>query len=160
MPVVIIDGHNLLRSVQRAGEPFESVTDVQLCHVVGRYLKLTGEQGEVVFDGSGPRDKARFDNISNLEVIFAGPGADADKVIEDKVKATTAPRSLSVVSSDRRLRAAARARKATAVKSEVFWENLQKRLSRRRTPKEPAAKRWGLTEIETEQWLKFFGINK
>ena len=157
--MIIIDGYNLLWSVQKA-EEFESITDLQLCYIVGRYLKLAGEKGEIVFDGKGPPDKTGFDNISNVEVSFAGLATDADTVIEDKIRANTAPRRLTVVSSDRRLRAAARARKAVAVKSEVFWTNLQKRLSRGRTIKEPPAKRWGLSESETEQWLKFFGLDQ
>jgi hypothetical protein len=41
----------------------------------------------------------------------------------------------------------------------VFWENLRKELSRKRTRGEPPAKRSGLSEVETEQWLKFFGID-
>ena len=156
----IIDGHNLLRAVQRSSEEFESISDVQLCQIVGRYLKLTGKNGEIVFDGTGPPDKSGFDNISNLEVFFAGLATDADTAIEDKIKASTAPKRLTVVSSDRRLRDAARARKAASVKSQVFWANLQKQLSRKRTIKEPPAKRQGLTESETEQWLKFFDLEQ
>ncbi|MHC4658344.1 MAG: NYN domain-containing protein [Planctomycetota bacterium] len=159
MPV-IIDGHNLLHSVQKAGEDFESISDVRLCHIVGRYLKQAGEKGEIIFDGTGPPDKSQFDNIGNLEVLFAGLSTDADGVIEDKIKASTAPRRLTIVSSDRRLRDAARARKATAVKSEVFWTNLHKELRRPKTVKEPPAKRRGLSESETEQWLKFFGLEQ
>jgi len=159
MPV-IIDGYNLLRSIQKAFEDFESITAVQLCQIVGRYLKLTGEKGEIVFDGTGPPDKSRFDNISNLEVFFAGLGSDADTVIEDKIKASTAPKRLTVVSSDRRVAKAALARKATAVKSQVFWNNLQKQLSRKKIIKEPAAKHRGLSESETKQWLKFFGLEQ
>ena len=159
MPL-IIDGHNLRWSVQKTDEDLKSITDLQLCYVVSRYLKLTGEKGEIVFDGTGPSDKNRFDNINNLEVSFAGLAADADTVIEDKIRANTAPKRLTIVSSDRRLRAAARARKAAAVKSDVFWTNLQKRLSQSRTIKEPPAKRWGLSESETEQWLKFFDLEQ
>ena len=159
MPV-IIDGHNLLRSIQKAFEDFESITAVRLCRIVGRYLSLINETGEIVFDGTGPRDKSGFDNISSLEVFFAGLGSDADTVIEDKIKVSTAPRRLTVVSSDRRLRDTARARKATAVKSEVFWNNLRRQLSRKKTFKEPAAKRRGLSESETKQWLKFFGLEQ
>ena len=183
MPV-IIDGHNLLHSIQKtspvrsspdrhrgrlskyqrtsngASEDSEPISDVRLCRIVGRFLKLTGEKGEIVFDGTGPRDKSGFDNISNLEVFFAGIGMDADTVIEDKIKANTAPRRLTVVSSDRRLRDAARARKATSVKSEVFWNNLQKQLRRKKTFKEPTAKRRGLSESETKQWLEFFGLEQ
>ena len=159
MPV-IIDGHNLLWTIQKRSEDFGSITDVQLCRIVNRYLKLTGEKGEIVFDGTGPRDKSGFDNISNLEVSFAGLACDCDTVIEDKVKASTAPKRLTVVSSDRRLRDAARRRKATAVKSEVFWDNLCKQLSRKRTINEPRAKRQGLSASETKQWLEFFGLEQ
>lgn len=156
----IIDGHNLLHSIREADEGPESISDVQLCRIVGRYLKLIGEKGEIIFDGTGPRDKSEFDNISNLEVLFAGLGTDADTIIEDKIRANTAPKRLTIVSSDRRLRKAAQMRKAAVVKSQVFWNNLQKQLSRKKGIREPAAKRQGLTESETKQWLEFFGLEQ
>jgi len=156
----IIDGHNLLYSIHKAGEGSESISDVQLCRIVGRYLKQIGQSGEIIFDGTGPRDKSGFDNISNLEVFFAGLGMDTDTVIEDKIGANTAPRRLTIVSSDRRLRKAARTRKAISLKSEVFWSNIQKQLSRKKTTKEPAAKRRGLSGGETKQWLEFFGLEQ
>jgi len=159
MPVVI-DGYNLLRSIQKRSEEFESLSDVQLCKVIGRYLKLIGENGEMIFDGIGPPDKSGFDNISNLEVFFVGTNTDADAVIEDKIRANTAPKRLLVVSSDQRLRRSARARKAMTEKSEVFWDDVQKRLSRKGGTKEPPGKRHGLSESETEQWLKFFGFEE
>ena len=68
---------------------------------VGRYLRLTSETGEIILDGTGPRDKSGFDNTSNLEVSLAGLGTDT--VIEDEIAANTAPRRLTIVSSDRRL---------------------------------------------------------
>jgi len=159
MPI-IIDGYNLLWSIQKTSEEFEPISDVGLCRILGRYLNQIGEKGEIVFDGTGPRDKSGFDNISKLEVFFAGLATDADSVIEDKIKANTAPKRLTIVSSDRRLRDAARARKATVVKSDVFWNDVRKLLRRKRTPREPAAKRLGLSKSETEQWLKFFGLEE
>ncbi len=157
MPI-IIDGHNLLHTIRKTNEELQSISDVQLCQVISRYLKLTGEKGEIIFDGTGPRDKSGFDNISNLEVLFAGRDSDTDTVIEDKIRASTAPKRLTIVSSDRRLRKAAQVRKATATKSETFWSDLEKQLSRKRPVKEPAEKRQGLSESETNQWLKFFGL--
>jgi len=136
------------------------VHDVQLCRIIGSYLSLTGQSGEIIFDGTGPPDKSGFDGISNLEVFFAGSGTDADTVIEGKITANSAPKRLTIVSSDRRLRKAARARKATSIKSEVFWNNMQKQLSRRKVAKEPTAKRRGLSESETRQWLDIFGIEQ
>ncbi len=157
--MIIIDGYNLLHSVRKS-EYFESISDVQLCRITGKFLKITGEKGEIVFDGTGPKDKSGFDNISNLEVLFAGRDSDADTVIEDKIRANTAPKRLTIVSSDRRLRKAAQVRKATSVKSDAFWAGLEKQLSRKRPAREPAEKRRGLTESETKQWLEFFGLEQ
>ncbi|NQT01493.1 MAG: NYN domain-containing protein [Planctomycetes bacterium] len=150
----------MLHSVHKVDEGFESISDVQLCRIIGSYLKLTGQSGEIIFDGTGPWDKSGFDGISNLEVFFAGLGTDTDTVIEDKIIANSAPRRLKIVSSDRRLRKAARARKATSIKSEAFWNNMQKQLSRKKVAKEPAAKRRGLSESETRQWLDIFGLEQ
>ena len=158
MPIVI-DGYNLLHSIRKTSEDSEQISDVWLCRIINEYLKLAGEKGEIVFDGTGPRDKSPFENISNLEVFFAGPGADADTLIESKIKASTAPKRLLIISSDRRIRSAAHSRRATAVKALTFWDELCKRLSRsKKKAKEPTQKRQGLTEGETDQWLKFFGL--
>ena len=156
----IIDGHNLLHTIFKLEGDSGATSDVGLCRILGRYFKLTGEKGEMIFDGTGPPDKGGFDNISNLEVFFAGVRSDADTVIEDKISANTAPKRLIIVSSDRRLRKAARIRKATSMKSDVFWNDVQKQLSRKRPAKEPTEKRQGLNEGETEQWLEFFGFGQ
>jgi len=79
---------------KKTDEEFDSITDLQLCHIVSRYLKLTGQKGEIVFDGTGPPDKIRFDNINNLEISFAGLATDADTVIEDKIRANTDPKKI------------------------------------------------------------------
>jgi len=158
--MIIIDGHNLLHSIVKISDEAESINDVQLCWIISRYLRAIRKQGEIIFDGTGPRDKSPFDNIANLEVFFAGLGTDADSVIENKIKANTAPKRLTVVSSDRRLRDSARKRRATTVKSQIFWDNLQKQLKRKKPVKEPEAKRVGLSESETKQWLEFFGIEQ
>ena len=157
MPL-IIDGHNLLHSIKKVTEGSESISEVRLCQIISEYLRLTDEKGEIVFDGTGPQDKSLFDNINTLEVFFAGLGSDADAVIESKIKASTAPKRLTIVSADRRLWDAARGRKAAVVKSQVFWEKLCRRLSRKKAAKEPPAKHLGITESETEQWLKLFEL--
>ena len=156
--MVIIDGYNLLHCIQKVAEGYESISDVQLCHIISRYLKLTGEKGKIIFDGIGPVNKSQLSGINNLEVFFTGLATDADTVIEDKIRASTAPRRLVIVSSDRRLQKAARARRAVFMKCEVFWAKLQKRLTKDRKIKEPSAKRHGLSQAETKQWLEFFGI--
>lgn len=156
----IIDGHNLLHAILKAEEAPQPIQDLALCAILGRYLNLIGRPGEIIFDGTGPPDKSRFDEMGNLVVSFAGTGSDADSVIEDKIIASTAPKRLTIVSSDRRLRKAARARRCSAIKSEVFWDNVRKQLSRKRQAKEPSAKRQGLSESETDQWLNLLGFEQ
>lgn len=157
--MILIDGHNLLWAVQGMADSPEGISDVGLCGFVGRYLMRMKESGELIFDGPGPRDKSEFDNIDGLEVLFAGLGRDADTMIEAKIAANTAPRSLVVVSSDNRLRKAARGRRAESLKSEDFWLRVVKDLERgRRRGNEPQGKRLGLSDGETERWLDFFGM--
>jgi len=158
MPYVI-DGYNLLRTVENIGHSNELITDVGLCRMIVEYLRRMGQTGQIVFDGIGPPDKSGFSNLTNLEVIFSGRSQDADSVIENKIAINTAPKRLVVVSSDRRLRSAARRRKAIATKSEHFWQELVSVLGQKRSgPVEPTGKRQGITESETQRWLKTFGI--
>jgi predicted RNA-binding protein with PIN domain len=159
MPI-IIDGYNLLRAIEKTESFSPVLTDAWLCRMITAYLRQIDEAGCVVFDGIGPPDKEIFEDMGNLEVIFSGRNKDADKVIEDKITANTAPKRLLVVSSDRRLRVAARKRRAISVKAEVFWESVISEPDRKPRPREPREKREGITESETEQWLKSFGLDE
>ncbi|OHB67864.1 MAG: hypothetical protein A2Y77_01895 [Planctomycetes bacterium RBG_13_62_9] len=159
--MTIIDGDNLLWALRQTFEEREIATEIELCRALSRYFALTGELGQVIFDGAGPSDRSEFDKIANPEIIFAGFHHDADTVIEEKLGASTSPRQLTVVSSDRRLRKAAATRKATALKSEEFWEQVRRELQRRKPgKKEPEEKREGLTDSETDRWLEVFGLDQ
>jgi hypothetical protein len=159
--MTIIDGDNLLWALREALDEREIGTEIEMCRVLSRYFASTGEPGQVVFDGAGPSDHGEFDKIANPEVIFAGFHHDADSVIEEKIGASTSPRRLTVVSSDRRLRKAAAMRKATAMKSEEFWTLVRKELERKKPRKrEPQEKREGLTDGETDQWMEAFGLDE
>jgi len=159
--MTIIDGDNLLWALRQTLEEREITTELEMCRVLSRYFASTGEPGQVVFDGAGPADRNDFDQIANPEVIFAGFSRDADSVIEERLKLNTAPRRLTVVSSDRRLRKAAAMRKAAAVKSEEFWEQVRKELARKKPRKaEPQEKKEGLSESETDKWLETFGLDQ
>ncbi len=56
-----------------------------------------------------------------LTVRFAAKSGSADELIEELIRADSAPRRLMVVSSDHRLQRAARRRKATAIDSDVWY---------------------------------------
>ena len=159
MPV-IIDGYNLLRSIEKLG--LEDITDVKMCHVISHYLKSNDDWGVVVFDGIGPRDKSGF-NFSNLKIVFSGANTEADSIIEKEIAENSAPKRLIVVSSDRRIRFAAKKRSAPDVKSDIFWHQVIQYMAmqtRARGRTEPREKFNGISEAETEQWLKIFGFKK
>jgi len=156
----IIDGHNLLWAVQQKPGGPGAMEELGLCRVISRYLKVVGQAGQIVFDGSGPSDKSGFDRVTHLEVFFAGVAAEADSVIEDVINASSGPKDLTIVSDDRRVRKAARARKAASMRTLVFWQEVERELKSRRLDQEPAAKQDGLTESETQQWVNFFGLEE
>jgi predicted RNA-binding protein with PIN domain len=159
--VLIIDGYNLLRAVQNLTEQSFNITDIQLCQIVAEYLYRLKKKGCIVFDGVGPRDKSGFNNLFNLEVVFSGTSREADDVIEKLILENTAPKSLIVVSSDRRIKTAANKRKADAVDCVDFWTEVIKQLERKKKKQaEPQGKFAGISDAETEYWLREFGFIK
>ena len=155
----LIDGHNLLRSVQQLDEELWDLTDVRLCEMLDRCLARCGRQGRIIFDGVGPPNKGAFDAMRHLEVFFSGRGVETDAVIEDRLESDPAAAKLTVVSNDRRLRRAALAARASVMRCEAFWDYVERQLSRKSPPKEPPGKRQGLSEGETERWLDIFDLD-
>ena len=158
MPLVI-DGYNLLRWIQRHGEGCEALDEAGLCRALSYYVGQIRDRADVYFDGLGPPDKTALGGLAGVEVYFSGQDWTADDLIEEKIEDSTAPRRLVVVSSDRRLRAAAKRRKARPVPCEAFWTEVQRRLRTRPPAPEPREKRGGIGQIETDQWLDAFGLD-
>ena len=159
----IFDGHNLLFAVRGSGEQFASLSVIAttqfLCHILEEYLVLKKSRGILFYDGTGPSDKRFFDNFSNLDVEFAGEYLEADDLIEDEIADYSAPKSLIVVSSDRKIRTAARRRHSKSVDSTDFWFEVLKEIDRPKNKiKEPAAKQTGITTSEVSYWMDFFKI--
>ena len=154
----LIDGYNLLRLIQQVDEELVTLTEAGLCRIISEYLVRIRDYGHIFFDGLGPPDKTNLSNFPNLEVYFSGPNTDADSLIELKIADNTAPKSLVVISTDRRIRAAAKKRKALSVRSDIFWIAMTKQLERQKPTPEPKEKRRGITEGETDQWLDIFGM--
>ncbi len=155
----LIDGNNLLGVIFGHDELFAPVTDAQLCGDISRYLVSRRDSGALVFDGTGPYNKAAFHGLRDLEVSFAGDGSDADSVIESKLHVSPHPKRVVVVSDDRRLRGAARTYRAQSLRCLDFWPRVVAFQTRRPAPPEPTGKRHGLSHRETEQWMDTFGLD-
>jgi uncharacterized protein len=162
---IIIDGYNLLYMAGILGEGrgprglelsrlallnflAESLTPREIAKTI------------VVFDAKdAPWGAKNTLEHRGIAVQFASRWPDADCLIEELIRLDSAPRRLTVVSSDHRLQRAARHRKAKAVDSDVWYNELvQKRLARRKTqsaaPERPAVP---LLAEDVAYWVRQFG---
>ncbi|HWE35006.1 MAG TPA: NYN domain-containing protein, partial [Isosphaeraceae bacterium] len=120
----------------------------------------------VVFDASSsPGDLPQRSTHQGISVVYAVDNECADERIEELIAAHSAPKTLTVVSSDRRIRLAASRRKAVAVTADDFWVKLDALKSRRHSgsdAQEPPAPvdrppDRVLTAEESAYWANEFG---
>lgn len=154
----LFDGNNLLGAILSNDELFAPVTDVELCRAISDYLRAMRDEGDMVFDGMGPPNKAAFYGLPSLHVSFAGLGTDADSIIESKIHMIAKPKQLVVVSDDRRLRGAARRKRAQSLRCVAFWQRVWSFQNRRPARPDPPGKHHGLNHRETEKWMQAFGF--
>ena len=166
---LIIDGYNLLNStgissrgrgpgnLERARQALlntlaESLTEEEIARTI------------VVFDASeSPWGVARATTHRGITVQFAAKDEDADTVIEQMILADSAPKRLTVVSSDHRIQRAAKRRRASAVDSDRWFSELLRQRAARSQASSAAAdsKPTGpLSSGEVDHWLREFGIEE
>ena len=162
---LLIDGYNLLNAVGIVGRGSGPSTLERSRLALLNFLAESLDPAEVarttvVFDAAGaPPGLPRVVEHRGLCVRFAAGYEDADALIEALIRAESAPRRLTVVSSDHRLHRAARRRRATAVDSDVWYaEVVRRRLDRgQSTATGPAKPHVPLSEAEVAGWLERFG---
>lgn len=128
---LIIDGYNLMHDAGLARAKYGPGDLARLRHELLNKLarRLTLEERQrctVVFDAidAPPNLSSRFTH-ENITVQFAKPGQEADEVIEHLVSQHSAPRRLTVVSSDHRLQNAISRRRGIGMDSDVFLKQLE-----------------------------------
>ncbi|QDV36762.1 NYN domain-containing protein [Tautonia plasticadhaerens] len=164
---LLIDGYNLMHAAGRMGRRFgpdglrrarHRFLD-ELAHTLG--AEQAG-QTTLVFDATTlPLSQAPESSHKGMSVIFAVEEDDADTRIELLIAGDSAPRSLTVVSTDRRIRRAAARRRATAVRSDDFLDYLDTLRARSAAPS--PKDRHGLRDRnetpgpdERDDWLRIF----
>jgi len=159
MPVVI-DGYNLLHAA-RGVEGCSQLGRRQLCEMVASWSQRVGEPVLLVFDGVAPSDALAGQlHAEGVDVLYSGAGRSADEVIGEQIRASSSPRRLIVVSTDRAIRQAARRRRCRHATSAEFLELMVRVLSRPpRVPSEPPEKRKGTPPDEVDDWLRRFGFD-
>jgi predicted RNA-binding protein with PIN domain len=183
----LIDGYNLLFSgagrIPRSPEDLEASRE-ELARLLARFHAARRGRSVVVFDCRKPFflfGLPRRQRRGDVEFRFAGEDATADDVLCDLVREARDPQGTTLVTSDREILDAARARGVRMAASREFWKELtgeargteggDRGPARRPGPKgRPAApppdpvehpgKRSGLSDGEVDYWMKEFGIGK
>jgi YacP-like NYN domain len=97
---------------------------------------------------------------SAVDVIYAGPGVEADSYIEDFLERDSAARRWTVVSSDRRVRRAADRAGARSLTSEAFLHQLVTDEARPAPAPDPKTRhKIPLDSHETSHWMREFGYD-
>jgi predicted RNA-binding protein with PIN domain len=166
---LLIDGYNLLHA---AGYGPVRFATGELQRARQRLLKKLFQlltpaeisQTAVVFDAKQPPPGLPKNwYIHGLRVMYAQPHGDADEMLEQLINEHSAPRQLTVVSSDHRLHRAARSRRAMVIKSEDFLAHLERRypdsqLEELPDPAPTSPKATGeATSAEVDFWMRMFG---
>ena len=152
----LVDGNNLLFAA-RDHDPERPPSRSTLCIWLGRWARRTGECVAIVFDGPAPAEPlAKQISDPDITVSFSGAGISADDVLIEMIENDSAPRRLSIVSSDREIIRVAKRRRAKPLRSGDFWTLVLRELRSPPPPSplEPKQKREGLAEEETEHWLR------
>ena len=164
---VIIDGYNLIAAVGIIGRGVGPGGLERARLALLNFLAESLEPGEIggttiVFDAkNAPTGLPRVVNHRGLTVRFASRYPDADSLIEELIGEASAPRGLTVVSSDHRIQRAARRRKAVPVDSDVWYEGMIRRRRERqaavRSQKAEAKPPVPLLEEDVDYWIRVFG---
>ena len=147
----LIDGHNL---IPKLGLSLDSLDDeLQLVQRLQEFCRLSRVKVEVYFDGAPP-GHAGTRMVGEITVHFVRKGSSADAAIENRlIKMKRSARNWTVVSSDKRVKAAAQAAQAATMNAEDFAAEMVKVKAKglAKPEGEPSP-----TPGEVDEWLEIF----
>ncbi|MEO0514048.1 MAG: NYN domain-containing protein [Planctomycetota bacterium] len=157
---LIIDCYNVLHTTMPP--MLAGLSEAGLCHALARTTWATAAGGPitVVADGRPKPLGVAESPVAAVDLVYAGSHRSADDLIIDLINAHSAPRRLTVVSSDRVIRAAARRRRARDMASDDFVDKLCHQL-RRHGQGPPPTNRPAVSPLPPElvqRWRDAFGF--
>lgn len=165
---LLIDGYNLLNVVGIVGTGrgprwLEQARTALLNFLVESLDPADLPHAIVVFDArEAPPGLPRVTEHRGLAIRFAPREEDADTLIEDLIRRESAPRRLTVVSSDHRLQRAAHRRRAKAIDSDVWYAELIRQRQQRHVAvaQGPERPNVPLLAEDVDYWVRQFGGEK
>ena len=127
---LLIDGYNVLAPIAPPSRGMdEGWLGRERKRLIDRLVKGLGEKTRqrtcLVFDAANPpRDRPSEFEVDGLVIRFAVGYAEADDLLEVLIASNSAPKNLAVVSSDGRVRLAARRRGCTVYEAQPWLDDL------------------------------------
>ena len=156
--MLLIDGYNLLHATDLFGQGAAAGTlqgsrEALLAFLAGALNERERSQTTIVFDAAGaPPGLPKIVPWEGMTARFARGYADADELLEEIIEQHPAPKSMVVVSGDRRVQRAARHRGAKIVESQAWFDEL-----RRRKPQPEADSKAMAAPVEDARyWIEQF----
>ncbi len=163
----LIDGYNLMFAdglpAKRPGTDVFRKARQRFLDKLARGLgPFEASQTTVVFDATDhPANLPAVTMYKGMTILFAVDDDDADARIERLIAEHSAPKTLRVVSTDRRIRTATSRRKARAMTADEFLVSLDERKPQKPIPSPPLAasgpRDRPLSPQESAYWLEAFG---
>lgn len=131
--MLLIDGYNLLHVTDLFGQGASAGTlqgsrEALLAFLARALNDRERKQTTIVFDAAGaPPGLPAIVPWEGITARFARGYDDADALLEEFIEQHPAPKSLTVVSGDRRVQRAARHRGAKVEESQAWFDELRKR---------------------------------
>jgi uncharacterized protein len=163
----LIDGYNLmfadgLPATRPVADAFRKARQRFLDKLVRGLGPFEAAQTTIVFDATDhPSNLPAVTTYKGMTVLFAVDDEDADARIERLIAEHPSPRTLRVVSTDRRIRTATARRKARAMTADEFLVSLEDRKPPKPIPSAPLTASGPLdrpiSPKESAYWLEQFG---
>lgn len=172
--LLLVDGYNVIAPVAApARDPDSRWLQRERMQLIQRIVSHLDPQVRrrtcVVFDAADPPpDRPDAFEVEGIEVLFAVGYPEADDLLEELISAHTAPKTLTVVSSDQRVQTAARRRGCRIHEAQPWLDDLMEGRFRQPTqssgagqggPTQGSEKPQGTVEpSEIDRWMDEFGF--
>jgi predicted RNA-binding protein with PIN domain len=156
----LIDGNNLLGHLF-PGYHRDPDNKLKLVRRLIAFQRFTRSRVILIFDGAPSADaEAMIGDASRFTILNPPPGTSADALLEDVIASRRDTRHFLVVSTDRRVRAAAKQHGAESLTCPEFAAVLKGVLREHRQLKEMDKKEPGPTRLEVKLWSGVFKETK